>query len=92
MTLSELKADSEALSRQRDAAISWNGTKLPPTTQSYENHNIWQGQSRGIQKHVKLNIDARNLFKIFFYFPSICFLGDGYICVLLRSWMFLVAS
>ena len=31
MTLIELQADSEALSRQRDAAKSSTGTKLPPT-------------------------------------------------------------
>ena len=31
MTLIELQADSEALSRQRDAAKSSSGTKLPPT-------------------------------------------------------------
>ena len=31
MTLIELQADSQALSRQRDAAKSSTGTKLPPT-------------------------------------------------------------
>ena len=30
MTLSELHANSESLSRQRDAANSSNGIKLPP--------------------------------------------------------------